>query len=284
MLLRGKEVQEDVVSKLKNELQLIEEQLKLVIIQVGDDFASTKYVQNKVKLGEEIGIAVEILKYAGDVLETTILTKINLLNYDPKVTGLIVQLPLPKQLNAEKITQAIIPTKDVDGFHASNIGAAYLNGKGLVSATPKGVVKMLDYYKIPLKGKRVVIAGSSNYVGKMLAVLLINRGATVTSCNSATYKIGELIAGADIFISAIGSPHFFKKDIFINNQKLVIIDIGISRLNDKSVGDVDYGEVESVVKAISPVPGGVGPMTVAMLMDNVVEAYKRKENNKNDNG
>lgn len=284
MLLSGKTIQEEMLVEQKKNIESNKLLLKLVIIQVGDDFASTKYINNKIIFAQKIGIKTKLIKHEPEVTTDKLIDEISLLNQDEEITGIIVQLPLPKHLNSDLITQAISPLKDVDGFHSSNIGKAYLNQESLLSATPSAIMKMLNFYDVDVAGKNIVVVGSSNYVGKMIAVLLINKGATVTSCNSGTKNIQTFIDSADVFITAIGQPHFFKRENFLRKSELVIIDIGISRLNGKVVGDVDTFEVEKEVRAISPVPGGVGPMTITMLMDNVICAKNIGSKNENNNG
>lgn len=273
-ILFGKPIRDSLETKYTKEIANFSEKLKLSIIQIGDDPASNKYINSKVNFGKKIGIDVEILKYSSNVSEKEILDEIKMLNEDEITTAILVQLPISKHLDTYKITQAINYKKDVDGFNEKNIAKMYLNEQGLYPGTSRGIIKILQYYNIPIKGQNVVIAGASNLVGKNLAVMLINLGATVTSCNSKTKNIKEYTKYADIFISAIGKGEYFDQSYFQTNRKTVIIDVGINFIEDRMVGDVDFTSVEQVAKEITPVPGGVGVLTVAMLMDNIIKAHK----------
>ncbi len=273
MILYGKEIKEKMQEELKQEVTKIKDNISFVIIQVGDNFASNKYINNKINYAKNLGIDAIHLKYSEDVQQEELLNKIEELNQDKNINGVIVQLPLPKHLDEKLITQAIDYKKDIDGFNIKNIGKAYLNEDTLVSCTAQGIVKLLDYYNIEIAQKNITIAGRSNLVGKILALLLINKGATVTVCNSKTKNIENFINNSDIFISAIGVANHFDSN-FINNDKLTVIDVGINFLDNKMVGDVNFDDVKDKVQNITPVPGGVGVLTVVQLMENIIKAYK----------
>lgn len=285
MILSGKVVKQEKTKELVSLIKEIETKLKLVVIQVGNNEASSKYIKNKILYANELGIDCVLNKFEDDVEQNTLLEHVDILNKDKTVHGIIIQLPLPKHLNEELLTQSINKYKDVDGFNVYNIGQTYLGKNYLSSCTSRGVINLLDYYDIDVKGKNIVIAGRSNLVGKNLALMLINKGATVTSCNSATKNIVDFTKNCDIFISAIGSAKFFTKEYF-QNSNTVIIDVGINFKDGKMVGDVDFEGVYENVKAITPVPGGVGLLTVVQLMENLINAYKLQigGNYGNDNG
>lgn len=277
MILFGKVVQENMSKELIK--YTTEQKISFTVISIGNNFASKKYINNKLKYADKINIKSQHINLNEKVKEEEVLQLINKLNKDETVNGIILQLPIPKHLNEFKLTQSIAKEKDIDGFNTDNIGNTYLDKKSLVSCTAYGVINILDFYKIPIEGKNICIAGRSNLVGKILAILLINRGATVTSCNSKTKKIKSFINNSDIFISAIGSPHFFD-DSYFDNQNLTIIDVGTNFQEGKLVGDVDFEQVKDKVQNITPVPGGVGVLTVTNLMNNVVKAHKKQKENR----
>ncbi|MFV0288769.1 MAG: bifunctional 5,10-methylenetetrahydrofolate dehydrogenase/5,10-methenyltetrahydrofolate cyclohydrolase [Mycoplasmatales bacterium] len=285
MLLPAKEIREKKKQIIKKQLEDLNITLKFAIIQVGDNPASNKYINNKIKYAKELGIEVVLKQYSIDVEQLELIKQIKEYNVDCNIAGIIVQLPLPEHLNEQAIVQKIKFTKDIDGFSVQNIGNTYLGNEALTSCTAQGVITLLNHYQIPIAGKNITIAGRSNLVGKILALLLINKGATVTVCNSQTKNIKEYIKHSDIFISAIGKPQYFTADYF-NNKNLTVIDIGINFLDGKLVGDIDTKNVEPKVKNITPVPGGIGVLTVTELIGNVVKAYKisQKEKNGNNNG
>ena len=246
----------------------------LAVILVGEDPASQVYVRNKVAACEKAGFRSIKQVYPLDVEPVTVLAKIAELNADPSVHGILVQLPLPKHFDAEAVLEAIAPEKDVDGFHAENVGALMQGNPRFIPCTPHGIMKMLEAEKVPLKGAEVVIVGRSNIVGKPMAMLLLHAGATVTICHSQTRDLPGFTRQADILVAALGRARFVTGDMV--KPGAAVIDVGINRGADgKLCGDVDFDSVCAVAGALTPVPGGVGPMTVAMLIGNAIAAAGR---------
>ena len=263
-----KEEVKEEVAKLKKEGR----EVCLAVIQVGNNPASTVYVGNKKKACEYVGIKSLAYEIPEETTEEELLHLIEKLNDDNEVNGILVQLPLPKHIDEDKVIQAISPLKDVDGFHPMNVGNLSIGKKGFISCTPYGIIKLLERNNIETEGKHCVIIGRSNIVGKPMSMLLLRKNATVTIVHSRTKNIKELTKQADILIVAIGKPKFVNEEYVKDGA--VVIDVGINRdENNKLCGDVDYEAVFDKVSAITPVPGGVGPMTIAMLMNNCVEAY-----------
>ena len=257
----------DKVAELKNEGK----EICLAVIQVGNDPASTVYVGNKKKACEYIGIKSLAYEVPEETTEEELLGIIDKLNKDDSVHGILVQLPVPKHINEEKIINAISPSKDVDGFHPASVGALSIGQKGFVSCTPAGVIQLLKRSNIEISGKECVVIGRSNIVGKPMSMLLLRENGTVTICHSRTKDLKEVCKRADILVVAIGKPRMI--DSSYVKEGATVIDVGIHRdENNKLCGDVDYASVEPIAGAITPVPGGVGPMTIAMLMNNCVEA------------
>ena len=247
----------------------------LVVILVGEDPASQVYVKNKVNGCLAIGMHSEKIVYDKDVDQQVVLDKIAELNADPAIHGILVQLPLPKHFDEEKVLEAISAEKDVDGFHAENVGALSQGAPRFIPCTPYGVMKMFEKGNVDLTGQEAVVIGRSNIVGKPMAMLLINAGATVTVCHSKTKDLNFHTKRADIVVAAVGKPKFVKGDMI--KPGAVVIDVGINRLPDgKLCGDVDYADCLEVAGQITPVPGGVGPMTITMLLANTIEAAERK--------
>lgn len=247
----------------------------LAAVLVGDNQASQLYVRNKQKACEKVGIASQLHELPGDISQAALMLLVQRLNADPVVHGILVQLPLPKHIDEAAITDAVAATKDVDGFNATSLGLLTAGRPNFLACTPYGVVQILRRNNIPVSGKHVVIAGRSNIVGKPLALMLLLRGAdaTVTVCHSKTRDIGAITRSADVVVMAIGQADFLKADMVRPGQ--VIIDVGMNRRADRSwTGDVDFAAVSPIVEAITPVPGGVGPMTVTMLMYNTLQAAK----------
>lgn len=275
-ILSGKEVADAMLKKLAPLVKKLDP--KLVIVQVGDDPASESYIKQKFKSCEAIGMRHEHKHLPAETTEAELFSVIERLNGDPDVTGFIVQLPLPKHLMSllPQILRAIDPKKDVDGFTAYNMGKTMLSKdfEHLPPATPSGIIAMLDYYKINVKGKEVVIVNHSNVVGKPLAAMLLNRDATVTVCHVHTKDLAFHTSRADILVVAVGKAKMITASMV--KKGAVIIDVGISRTKDGLSGDVDFENVKNVACAISPVPGGVGPLTVASLMRNTVRAKERQ--------
>jgi methylenetetrahydrofolate dehydrogenase (NADP+)/methenyltetrahydrofolate cyclohydrolase len=247
----------------------------LAVILVGEDAASKVYVHNKVKACEDVGLYSEKLVYPADIAPAVVLDKIAELNADTKVHGILVQLPLPAHFDEAAVLEAIAPKKDVDGFHAENVGALAQGNPRFIPCTPYGVMKMFEQSEIDLSGKEAVVIGRSNIVGKPMALLLINAGATVTVCNSRTRELRAHTRRADILIAAVGKPRFVTADMI--KPGAVVIDVGINRLPDgKLCGDVDFDAAREIAGQITPVPGGVGPMTITMLLANTIEAAERE--------
>ena len=248
---------------------------RLAVIIVGSDPASEVYVRNKQRTCEELGIRSDHIALPAETTEEELLACIEELNVDPEVHGILVQLPLPAQIaeDEEEILSHIDPRKDVDGFHPVNVGHLVLGAPGLRPCTPAGCIRMLDYAGIPIEGAHAVIIGRSNIVGKPMAHLLLERNATVTICHSRTQNLAAIARTADILVAAVGRPHFVTADMV--KEGATVIDVGINRIAPKKlVGDVDFDAAAAVAGAITPVPGGVGLLTVAMLMENVVQAAK----------
>ena len=248
---------------------------KLVVVLVGDNPASQTYVKNKAKACERVGFLSEIIELDGSISQEIVLATIDRLNRDETVDGILVQLPVPKHLDAKAIVHALDPNKDVDGLHPLNVAKLYENEKGFVPCTPKGIMRLLKEYQIDVVGKHCVVLGRSNLVGRPVAQLLLNENATVTICHSKTHNLSEFTKQADIIVVAIGRANFLtSKDV---NHAECIIDVGINRVDGKLVGDVAYDELVDKVDAMTPVPGGVGPMTIGMLLENTLEAYTMHE-------
>jgi len=247
----------------------------LAVVLIGNNPASQVYVRNKVKACAEAGITSRLIEKPEKLSEVELLSIIDDLNHDPEIDGILVQLPLPKQLDAHRVIEAIAADKDVDGFHVSNAGALMTGRPLFQPCTPYGVIKMLESIDAPIWGAHAVICGASNIVGKPMAMMLLARGATVTVCNSKTQRLQEHTRRADILVSAVGRPNMISADMV--KPGAIVIDVGINRLSDgRLVGDVDFAAVSQVASAITPVPGGVGPMTIAMLLINTLESAERR--------
>lgn len=266
-ILDGKKLSAKILEDLTVKISNMTVKPHLVVVLVGDDPASELYVGLKKKAAEKIGIKSTVLKYPQDTDEQFLLDKIQELNNDSSVNAILVQLPLPRHINSTNIIQAIEPKKDADGITPENIGRISLNVEPYAyPCTPKGILRLIDEYNINIEGKHVVIVGRSNIVGKPLAQMMLNKNATVTICHSRTKKLSDITKTADILISAVGKPNLILNNMIKNNS--VVIDVGTSKVNGKSVGDVDYVNVVDLVSFITPVPGGIGPMTIASLMEN----------------
>lgn len=276
MIISGKEISVKIKDQLKEEVSKIKETYprlpKLVVILVGDNQASQTYVRNKERGCQYIGIESEILRHDASFSEIELLQEINDLNNDDTVDGILVQLPLPQHINEEKVLDAIVPSKDVDGFHPENAAKLFLGQHSLVPCTPKGMMVLLEEINYDLAGKEVVIVGRSNIVGKPVALLCLQKNATVTIAHSQTKDLKAVCSRADVLIAAIGKPKFFNHEYVKDGA--VVLDVGINRdENNKLCGDVDFDDVKDKVSAITPVPGGIGPMTITMLMKNTIEAF-----------
>lgn len=279
MLLSGKEAARAVRARVKEATQALRTEgktvPKLAVIIVGRDPASETYVANKEKACGWTGIESLLIRFPEDTPEEKILAEIDSLNRDSSVTGILVQLPLPAGLDEEKILLAIDPIKDVDGFSPENVGLMWTgNPRAITSCTPAGIIELLKQNGIELSGKRAVVCGRSNIVGKPMAALLLSENATVTVCHSKTEDLASITREADILVAAIGKPKFF--DASYIKEGAVVVDVGIHRTDEGLVGDVDAESVAGKAAWLSPVPGGVGPMTVAMLMENCMKAYRNQ--------
>lgn len=277
-IIDGKLISKQIKDELKEKvagLKAAGREICLAVIQVGNDPASTVYVGNKKKACEYIGIKSLAYELPEETTEEELLQIIDKLNKDDSVNGILVQLPVPKQINDEKIINAISPLKDVDGFSPASVGALSIGQKGFLSCTPAGIIQLLKRSNIDIEGKECVVVGRSNIVGKPMAMLLLRENGTVTVCHSRTKNLKEVCKRADILIAAVGKPKMI--DASYVKEGAVVIDVGIHRNeNGKLCGDVDFESVEPICSAITPVPGGVGPMTIAMLMNNCVEAGMNK--------
>ena len=275
-IIDGKELAKKVRKELKKDVEALKAKginPKLAVIMVGNDPGSTVYVRNKSKACEKVGIEFEEFLFDEKTEEAELLDLIDKLNADDSVHGILLQCPVPKHIDVNKAFRRISPNKDVDGFNPINVGNLTIGEDAFISCTPYGVVKMFEEYNIETEGKRAVILGRSNIVGKPMIQCMLNKNSTVTVCHSRTQNIGEVIKEADIVIAAIGKPNFVKADMVKDGA--VVIDVGINRLEDGTItGDVDYENVALKASFITPVPGGVGPMTIAMLLNNVVKAAK----------
>lgn len=278
VIIDGKELAKKIRANLKIECDELNKEgikSKLAVIMVGDDPASKVYVRNKSKACEEVGIEYEEYLIGSNIAQKELIDLIKKLNQDKTVNGILLQSPIPSNLDINEAFRTIAPEKDVDGFNPVNVGKLVLNQDTFVSCTPFGIIKMFEEYNIDLTGKNVVILGRSNIVGKPLIHCCLNKNATVTTCHSKTQNLKEIASKADILISAIGKANFVTEDMVKENA--VVIDVGINRLdNGKITGDVDFENVKEKASYITPVPGGVGPMTIAMLMNNVIKATKRQ--------
>ncbi len=279
MILDGKTLSKKILEQIKIEVEQLDKKPHLVVILVGDDPASKIYVKNKKKTALEIGINSTVIELPADIEESVLINKIEDLNKDESVTGILVQMPLPKHINKDNVVCAIDPKKDVDCFTPENVGKLALGMKPyFYPVTPQGILIMLDYYNIPVEGKNVVVIGRSNIVGKPMAQMLLQRNATVTMCHSHTKNLEDIIKTADVIISAVGKKVVRCKMV---KYKSVLVDVGISRdTNGKLTGDLNFSDFKDIneildfVEAFSPVPGGVGPMTIASLMINSLLSVK----------
>ncbi len=277
VLLDGKVMAEELTEGLKQKISALKAQgitPGLAVILVGENPASQVYVRNKGKACEALGIYSETIRLPEDTTQEALESLIDRLNGDERVDGILVQLPLPGHLNEAAALRKIIPEKDVDGFHIENAGRLFTGQPGVVACTPKGILHMLKAAHVPLSGKEAVVIGRSNIVGKPVAMLLLNENCTVTICHSRTADLSAHTRRADILVAAVGRPRFVTADMV--KPGAAVIDVGINRVDGKVVGDVDFESVEKVAGYISPVPGGVGKMTIGMLMENTVEAAQRK--------
>ena len=274
-IIDGKKIAENLRNTIAEEVKQFSRPPGLAVILVGDDEASQVYVRNKSKACVEVGFYSDQIHKSANITEEELLSEVNRLNENQTIDGILVQLPLPSHIDSNKIIEAIIPEKDVDGFSSENVGKLSLNKPFISPCTPKGIMKMIASIKYDLKGKDCVIIGASNIVGRPMSMELLNAGATVLVCHKHTKDITDKVKTADVVIAAAGVAHLVKEDWV--KEGAVVIDVGINRLKDGSLaGDVDFNAVKDKASAISPVPGGVGPMTIAVLLENTLTAYKAR--------
>lgn len=274
MILDGKLTATYVRKQVAEEVRRINDTVTLALIMVGNNPASQVYVRNKQKACDEVGISVESFFLDENTSQKELLTIIENCNKNPKVNGILVQLPLPTHIEEKIVVNSIDPEKDVDGLNTINQGKLMVGEEGLVPATPKGVITLLKSNNIDIQSKNVVVVGRSKLVGKPLAMLFLNENATVTIAHSKTANLKEVTKKADILVAAVGKPKFIVADMV--KRDCVVVDVGINRLDGKLCGDVDYEGVSEVASFVTPVPGGVGPMTIATLLENVLRCYKRQ--------
>ena len=276
VLIDGKKVSAEIRSRLKQETAELKNQTGrmpgLATVLVGEDPASAVYVNNKNKVCHEIGFQSFGQSLPEETTEAELLDIIKKLNANDEVNGILVQLPLPDHIDSERVLLAIAPEKDVDGFHPINVGKLAIGNALLTPCTPTGIIALLDYYGIEIAGRHAVVLGRSNIVGKPVANLLLQRHATVTICHSKTTNLKQVTCQADILIAAVGRPNFVNADMV--KEGAVVIDVGINRVDGKLIGDVEFNPVAEKAGFITPVPGGVGPMTIALLMENTLRAFK----------
>lgn len=278
-LIDGKKISNEIKDELKEEVAELKEKgvsICLAVIQVGDDPASSVYVRNKKRACAYIGIESKAFELPENTTEEELVSLVEELNGDPSVNGILVQLPLPAHINEDRIIRTISPDKDVDGFHPVSVGRLWIGEKGFLSCTPAGIIQLLKRSGIEIEGKECVVIGRSNIVGKPMAALLLRENGTVAVAHSRTKNLKDVAKRADILIVAIGKKQFITSEYVKNGA--VVIDVGMHRdENNHLCGDVDFDDVEPVASAITPVPGGVGPMTIAMLMNNCVETARMQE-------
>ena len=280
VLIDGKKVSAEVRVCLAKEVKELKEKTGrvpgLATVLVGDDPASAVYVRNKNKICRELGFKSFEQKLSLDTSEAKLLQLIKELNSNNDIHGILVQLPLPNQIDSEKILQAIDPNKDVDGFHPINVGKLVVGNALLTPCTPSGIIKLLDHYEIDISGKHAVVLGRSNIVGKPISMLLLQRNATITICHSRTKNLEGITRSADILVAAIGRANFVTENMV--SKGAIVIDVGINRVDGKLTGDINFKTVSKKASYITPVPGGVGPMTIALLMENTLKAFKNSIN------
>ncbi|HPC78626.1 MAG TPA: bifunctional methylenetetrahydrofolate dehydrogenase/methenyltetrahydrofolate cyclohydrolase FolD [bacterium] len=275
-IIDGKSIAEDIYKELKEEVDRLSDKPGLAVVLVGDDPASLVYVRNKERACKRLNLNYRLAKFPPSISREELKSSIEKLNADKSINGIIVQLPVPEHLDSFGIISSVDPLKDVDGLHPDNMGRLVSGRPRLIPCTPLGIVELIKREGIDVRGKRAVIVGRSNLVGKPLIHLLLSLDATVTVCHSKTADLKRETSEGDILVVAVGKPRFITKDMV--KEGAVVIDVGINRVENKLVGDVDFEEVASITSLITPVPGGVGPMTVAMLMKNLITAYNIQSN------
>lgn len=274
-LLNGKELADKIKNEIKEDIENNKLDVSLAVIQIGDNPASNTYIRNKEKACKYCGIKSTVYRFDENIDEENLLRFIQNRNHPTNVNGILVQLPLPKHINEDKIIRAVAPEKDVDGFHPINVGKLMIGEETFVPCTAKGIIELLKANEIEIEGKHCVVVGRSNIVGKPTALELLHNNGTVTVCHSKTKNLKEICKTADILVCAIGQPKFFNREYI--KEGATVIDVGIHRTENGLCGDVDFEDVKDVVGAITPVPGGVGAMTVAMLMRNCLQAAKNQK-------
>ena len=282
MILDGKQLSQELKDEMRQEVEALAQKYGrrpcLMVVVVGNNPASQSYVRGKIKATEYVGFDGSLVSLPEDVTEDALIAEIERLNQNELVDGILVQLPLPKHISEDRVIASISPEKDVDGLHATNVARLWLNQPCIVPCTPKGVIVLLDRAGIEITGKNAVVVGRSNIVGKPVAKLLLDRNATVTIAHSRTKNLKEVCRQADILVAAVGRPLMLTADYI--KPGAAVIDVGINRLEDgRLVGDVDFEGAKEIAGAITPVPGGVGPMTITMLMRNTIECFLRRMNN-----
>lgn len=271
IILDGKKVSNQIYTELKNKIDNEKIKAKLAVIHIGDDEPSKIYIRSKNKVCKQLGIDFVEYKFESSITENELISLITKLNKDSSISGILLQNPLPSTIDAKNVFNIINPKKDVDGFNPINIGKLVIGDPLFIPCTPNGIIKLLEYYNINIEGKKVVILGRSNIVGKPLVQCLLNKNATITICHSKTQNLKSETKQADILISAVGKPKFIKQDWI--KKDTIIIDVGINRdSNGEICGDIDFDNVKEKASYITPVPGGIGPMTIAMLMQNTIIA------------
>lgn len=275
-IMDGKNLRNEILNELKEKIQKEKDDITLAIIYVGNDEASNIYIKNKQKYCAQIGMKSKLYHLSANTTNQELLDLINKLNNDKTIHGIILQSPIPDHLDFATLSNTINPNKDVDGFTENTVYKNYVNEEGFLPCTVKGIIRLLKHYNIEIQGLNTVIVGRGMIVGKPLALALTNLNATVTLAHSKTKNLKQLCLQADLIVAAAGSPKLIKKDFV--KEGAIIIDVGISKIDNKITGDVDFEEVKDKCSYITPVPGGVGPMTIAMLLENTYEAYKRRWN------
>ena len=276
-IIDGKEMAKQTRIQLKKEItKLLEAGKKapgLTVILVGEDPASQIYVRNKEKFAKRVGIVSDVIRLPKETKQEELLELIQSLNENNDVHGILVQMPLPKHMDEAEVLRTIDEKKDVDGFHVMNAGKLFIGQEALEACTPKGIIKLIESTGVPIEGKHAVVVGRSNIVGKPVAMMLLSRNATVTMCHSRTKDLAGMVKQADIVVAAVGRANLITKDMVKDGA--IVIDVGMNRVDEKLYGDVEFEGVKEVASHITPVPGGVGPMTISMLLSNTLEAYKR---------
>ena len=276
-ILDGRIIKEQILNELKDNVDRLNIKPSFVVIQVGNNEVSNIYIRQKAKMAEYVGYNFYLEKFDEDISEDALIKEIERLNNDSMINGILVQMPLPDHIDASRVQNAVVPLKDIDGLHDLNAGLLFHKKNTLFPCTPLGVMELLKRYNISLSGVDTVVVGRSNLVGKPMSMMLTNADATVTLCHSKTKNLGEITRKADLLVVAVGSPKLIKADMVKDGA--VVIDIGVNRVDNVTCGDVDFDNVKEKVSCITPVPGGVGQMTVAMLAHNVLEAYKMQKGN-----